>query len=99
MILEWTSSVNQLVLPTSGIEEANYATTYTYEDAMKHHVWNLYTNLTQSGWAPVSSSYSSSAGYQLGTRWASKNDLVFPDKMSNDGLTALQYKTNRKKLV
>jgi hypothetical protein len=95
MILEWTSSVNQLVLPTAGVDEANYSLTYTYEDVMKHHVWNLYTSLTQNGWTPVSSSYSSSAGYQVGTQWASKQNLVFPEKMSNDSLIDLEYKTSR----
>ena len=92
MILQWTSSVNNLTLPTDGLAQSDYTTTYDYEDVMKHHVWNLYTNLVEKGgWLPVSASYSSSIGYNLtASGWPTKNNLAFPDSMTTTSIDDIQ---------
>ncbi len=86
MILQWTSSVNKDSLSRINIAQENYTDTYSYKDLMKYHVWNLYAELTSSGWVPVSSSYSASDGYYTAQSWSSPAVLEFPKSMA-DNLT------------
>lgn len=77
MILNWTSSVNKSMFPDN-------SGPYTRKEVMAAHIWNLYAALTSSYWTPVSSSYSSSLGFQLGTHWESMSNISFPEKMCED---------------
>lgn len=81
MILPWTSSVNNNVIQSVN---PTVDSNRTYEDLMVAHVWNLYTNLSSSGWQTVSASFydASSDVYTVGTSWTGSSNIKFPLSMS-----------------
>lgn len=88
MILPWTSSVNNNTINGSN---------KTYEDLMVAHVWNLYTNLTASGWQVVSASFydADTDTYTVGTNWTGSSNIKFPLSMCSE--TQEQILLNRQK--